>query len=122
MFLIKYVCCALFIAFCFSCAPSGLKNENTDAAAEVYVVRADERPLDDELKSFGSISYKTKTDVTCMVGGTIVSFFVKEGDAVKKGQRLAQLRNVQLELQKRTKHECARCGERSSQTCICETS
>lgn len=100
MFLIKYVCCALFIAFCFSCAPSGLKNENTGAAAEVYVVRTDERPLDDELKSFGSISYKTKTDVTCMVGGTIVSFFVKEGDAVEKGQRLAQLRNVQLELQK----------------------
>ena len=97
---IQYSCAVLFAALCVACTPSGVKNEREFPPAEVNVVQAENRTLDDALKSFGSVSYKTKTDVTCTVSGTVTAFFVKEGDAVTKGRKLAQLRNVQLELQK----------------------
>ena len=97
---IKYSCAVLLAALFCACTPSGGKNKEALSPAEVSAVQAENRSLDDVLKSFGSISYKTKTDVTCTVSGTVTAFFVKEGDAVAKGQKLAQLRNVQLELQK----------------------
>lgn len=98
--LMKYSCVVLLAALFCACAPSGGKNEGELLPVEVSAVRAENRALDDVLKSFGSISYKTKTDVTCTVSGTVTAFFVKEGDTVTKGQKLAQLRNVQLELQR----------------------
>ena len=98
--LMKYSCVVLLAALFCACVPSDRKNEGELLPVEVSAVRAENRALDDVLKSFGSISYKTKTDVTCTVSGTVTAFFVKEGDTVTKGQKLAQLRNVQIELQR----------------------
>jgi len=58
------------------------------------------RILDNDLNSFGTISYKTKNDITAKVEGIISILNVKEGSVVSNGQQLARLRNVQLEIQK----------------------
>jgi RND family efflux transporter MFP subunit len=64
------------------------------------------RILDNDLNSFGTVSYKTKNDITAKVEGIITVLDVKEGVTVKNGQQMALLRNVQLEIQ-RDQHENA---------------
>jgi RND family efflux transporter MFP subunit len=55
----------------------------------------------EEISSFGSIAFKTKTDISATVEGGIVELPVAEGSAVKAGALLAKLENVQLEMRKR---------------------
>jgi len=56
--------------------------------------------LDNDLNSFGTISYKAKNDITAKVEGIITIINAREGAVVANGQQLALLRNVQLEIQK----------------------
>lgn len=53
-----------------------------------------------EIKSFGSLSFIQKTDLTAPTDGRVVQLLVEEGDRIRKGQRLALLENVQLEIRK----------------------
>ena len=53
-----------------------------------------------ELSSFGNISFLTKVDITSTLDGKITGIFVEEGDAVRKGRKLAQLENIQLMIQR----------------------
>src|SRR5690606_15341529 len=50
--------------------------------------------------SFGSLSFIQKTDLTAPTDGRVVQLLVEEGDRIRKGQRLALLENVQLEIRK----------------------
>ena len=88
----KYSCVVLLAALFCACAPSDGKNKEELLPVEVSAVRTENRALDNVLKSFGSISYKTKTDVTCTVSGTVTAFFVKEGDTVKRTKTIASIK------------------------------
>ena len=70
-----------------------------EQVSTVETVQAELSAYTDELTSFGTISYKTKNDVTVLVSGTIQNLYYREGAAVQKGTVLAKLRNVQLEIQ-----------------------
>lgn len=51
------------------------------------------------IETFGSVIYKTKNEITNIVEGTVIKKNVKEGDYVKKGQVLYELKNLELEIQ-----------------------
>lgn len=79
--------------------------ETTRVAAEesrniVEVHKVDLKEITPEIDSFGSISFSSKADVTSTVDGTISAIKVEEGDKVYKGQLLAQLTNIQLQIRK----------------------
>lgn len=63
------------------------------------IVKVTEKNLIQELNTFGTVSYSSKNDVTSQVQGTILDIYVKEGDKVAKGQLLAKLNNIQLDIQ-----------------------
>jgi multidrug efflux pump subunit AcrA (membrane-fusion protein) len=67
--------------------------------AKAIVVK--EEKSSSEVKSFGSISFKSKADLSAAVEGTLISFPFKEGGSVRKGQRVALLKNVQLDMRRR---------------------
>lgn len=95
---------------------SSCNNKKTDmqVGSGITIVKTaniEKRKLNNDLNSFGTISFKTKNNITALVEGTIDKLYVKEGDVVKKGQALAILRNVQLEIQKEqaeTSYEAAK--------------
>jgi len=74
-----------------------LKN---DLTPEVETVIASVNEYKDELTGFGTINYKNKNDITAIVEGSAEFFYAKENEYVKKGQKIALLKNVKLELQK----------------------
>jgi multidrug efflux pump subunit AcrA (membrane-fusion protein) len=81
-----------------SCSPKAASSGEQGFA--VQPVPAELRPLYDKLSSFGAVTYRIKNDITVQVEGTVSSLYVKEGDQVKAGQPLAQLRNLDLEMEK----------------------
>lgn len=90
------MCCLLFS----SCKPDKDDNEVYIPKTVVKTVKVTLKKLNEDLNSFGTISYKTKNDVTVQVQGIITNLYVKEGDYVRKNQTMALLRNVQLEIQR----------------------
>lgn len=86
------------------CAAFGCENERRipgdSAPVLVQTVIAEKKPFTDNLISFGTLSFKSKNDVTALVEGTLYNLPAKEGDAVRKGQIIARMRNVQLEMQR----------------------
>ena len=94
---------SLIIIICILFSSCRDKNNiiiDTSSISIVKTVKVENRKLNDDLNSFGTISYKTKNNVSVLVEGTLEKLYIKEGDYVRKGQNLAQLRNVQLEIQK----------------------
>jgi RND family efflux transporter MFP subunit len=76
--------------------------EQKTAGNNILAVRAqaaEAKLLQDELASFGTITYKVKNDITIQVGGIISAVRVREGDRVDRGEPIALLKNVQLEIQ-----------------------
>lgn len=91
----------VFLVFMFSaCSRNSSKSADMTDTVSVSIIHPIMEKLDNDLNSFGTISYKTKNDVTSEVSGTVISFFVKEGDYVQENQLIAQLSNIQLEIQK----------------------
>ncbi|GMO12400.1 MAG: efflux RND transporter periplasmic adaptor subunit [Treponemataceae bacterium] len=90
------------IAFVVSCRTTALSDMNTGTgqALAVKTVKAVLTDYCEQLESFGTISFKTKTDITSLVDGNAVLFFVKEGDCVAHGQIMGVMRNIQLENQR----------------------
>lgn len=66
----------------------------------VQVVRAQLSDVVPLIKSFGSISFIHKADVSASVEGKLAARYVQEGDAVQRGELLAELTNVQLEIRR----------------------
>jgi RND family efflux transporter MFP subunit len=52
----------------------------------------------EDISSFGTLAYKTKTDISATVEGTMTELLVAEGSAVQSGATLARLKNAQLEM------------------------
>jgi RND family efflux transporter MFP subunit len=67
-------------------------------SARAVVIKEESVPR--EISCFGTITFTRKIDISATVDGTVAHLFAREGQAVKEGQRLLTLRNVQLELRK----------------------
>jgi len=65
---------------------------------KVALLRAKEQTVSQELQSFGTLSFRMKTDLTTIVDGTLSELLVSEGSQVEPGQLLARLKNIQLEM------------------------
>ena len=76
------------------------KEEIINNKIAVKTINVENKLLDNELNSFGTISFKLKNDITSLVAGTITSLPVKEGQFINAGTVVARLRNLQLEIQK----------------------
>ncbi|QTQ17204.1 efflux RND transporter periplasmic adaptor subunit [Treponema parvum] len=96
-----------------SCFSKKNDSAQTFRAASVNTVIAKEEAKDTKISTFGTVSYKTKHDVSSLVEGSVQNLFAKEGDFVRKGQKLAVLRNVQMENQKE-QYENALCSAEAS--------
>ena len=71
-----------------------------EAVMKVQTAKVVVSKLLQDLNSFGTISYSKKNDVTLQVEGVLQQLLVKEGDKVVRGQILARLENIQLEIQR----------------------
>lgn len=71
-----------------------------EVVMKVKTVEVVSSKLLQDLNSFGTISYSKKNDVTLQVEGVLQHLLVKEGDKVVRGQILARLENIQLEIQR----------------------
>jgi len=91
--------CLCFIIVMFFCSCENKENVDLTEITTVNVKEVKLEKLNQDLSTFGSISYSLKNDVTTQVAGSIISMNVKEGDSVKKGKILAKLKNVQLDIQ-----------------------
>jgi RND family efflux transporter MFP subunit len=80
-----------------SCGGGEEKPENRVIAVQARA--AEIMLLQSELASFGTITYKTKNDITVQVEGTITEILIREGEWVNRGAPVARLKNVQLEIQ-----------------------
>jgi RND family efflux transporter MFP subunit len=95
----KRVALMLAAAALVSCAPQ----KPAPAAPEtvpVTLVTAREELVPSEISCFGTITFTRKIDLSATVEGTVDQLFVKEGQAVRGGQRLLTMRNVQLVLRR----------------------
>jgi RND family efflux transporter MFP subunit len=88
---------------CLALASCGSK-ESPESSLPQYKAKGIAMKLEkykEELSSFGTLEYKSKTDITAAVEGTMTELLVVEGSVVKSGALLARLKNVQLEMSKR---------------------
>lgn len=91
----------IYFSVCFSgCKKNAASVTDTSVLNVVKTVKVEKKPYNEDLNSFGTVSYKTKNNVTVLVEGTLEKWNVKEGDFVQKGQILGKMRNVQMEIQK----------------------
>jgi multidrug efflux pump subunit AcrA (membrane-fusion protein) len=84
----------------FSCNENKQSVQDGKNQTLVKAISVVKKPFDNNLNSFGSITYKMKNDITAQVEGTIGILDVKEGDTVRINQQIARLQNVQMEIQK----------------------
>lgn len=56
------------------------------------------QPYTPTIESFGTLSYRSKTDVAASVEGLVAEIDVEEGDRVHQGDPLARLENPQLQI------------------------
>jgi RND family efflux transporter MFP subunit len=91
----------LFLFFLFiACHKKEMHDAEDTAKPAVSTVMAELKPYNNNLAGFGSVMYKIKNDITCQVEGTIIQLDVKEGSLINNDEKIAQLKNVQLEIQK----------------------
>lgn len=88
----------LTILSLFSCQKQEYGISETGKTTHVKIYRVDFHEITPELTSFGSISFRSKADLTSTVDGTIVNINIEEGDYVYRGQVLALLSNIQLQI------------------------
>ena len=62
------------------------------------VAKAEEREVYPRISSIGTIDFYDKVDIAPRTNGRIEKLYVKEGDVVRKGQRICDLERIFLEL------------------------
>lgn len=75
------------------------KKISPDSEIQVSIFNPEYKTITPTIESFGTVQYKTKTDITCLQDGQVINKMVSEGDYVKKGQILYILKNTELEIQ-----------------------
>lgn len=95
--MIKFYVFLCFLSF-LGCK-AGEKNPVAQRTPRVDVEKVMLREFYSPIETFGTVSYKTKHDVSALVPGHLDEIYVKDGDWVHEGQSLAKLRNIQFELQ-----------------------
>ena len=93
--------CALAAAAFATCGGGRQSPVVRQALPRVRTVAVREQAAEDQTASFGSISFQKKADVTALVDGTVRDLPVGEGDTVRRGDLLAQMENLQLELRRK---------------------
>lgn len=98
-----FVLCVFLVAIVFTACPKITASTDVEEQKNLSVrtCSVQLKEFDDSLESFGTISFKTKNDVTVLVPGQLTEFTVKEGDTVKKGQVIARLKNLQMLVQQK---------------------
>ncbi|MBN2353098.1 MAG: efflux RND transporter periplasmic adaptor subunit [Spirochaetales bacterium] len=81
------------------------KQQTSGLPERVRTVQAIIEEMTPEIRSFGTITYYRKADVSAATSGRIDSITAEEGSAVREGQKLAAVDNVQLLLQKKRTEE-----------------
>ena len=91
---------AALIVF-FSCTQNKQQVTTTDAESRTAVAAKTVayEQYTPSIKSFGSIIYASKVDITPQAGGIVEEIYVQEGDFIDKGALMAKLRNIQLNIQ-----------------------
>lgn len=92
------------LALALALAAAGCRRE-PEAALQlsrhrVTLVRLKEQTVSQELASFGTLSFRKKTDLTAVVDGTVAELPAAEGASVEPNQLLARLKNIQLEMRR----------------------
>ncbi len=93
----KQIVIPIVIICLFSCTKEEVLLE-TEQKVQVNIHKVELQEITPDLNSFGSISFRSKADVTSAVDGTISRIRVEEGDYVYKGTELAILSNIQLQI------------------------
>lgn len=96
----KKVVTIITLFLLFACKKEEVISIDNAKKSIVETIKVDLKDITPEIDSFGSISFRSKADVTSTVDGTISKIFVEEGDSVIKDQTLATLSNIQLEIRK----------------------
>lgn len=103
--IIRFFCPALLLLFLYSCSSDGKKDDKEesvstilpDQIAEVSVMRLEFSDFYHDLVSNGTISASRKADVRFITQGIVSEIYVKNGDRVTKGQKIASLDRFKLE-------------------------
>ncbi len=106
-----FIVVGLAIVF-FSCGARKAEEARAPRYKAKTMVAVSEKYRQD-LASFGALAFRTKTDVTATVEGTLIELPVVEGRVVEAGALLARLGNVQLDMRGR-QAESALASARSS--------
>jgi RND family efflux transporter MFP subunit len=103
---------ARFIAALMALAVAGFagcqaeqKKPETGIREQVKIVPVKREEIVPEIRSFGTITFFRKADAAATTSGVIASLSAEEGSAVREGQPIATLSNVQLVLQKKRTEE-----------------
>jgi multidrug efflux pump subunit AcrA (membrane-fusion protein) len=84
------------------CAEKPIPGPESDRTVQqVRTATAKVQRIPPVITSFGSISFSRKIEVTAAVGGTAERVPVEVGDTVRRGEMLAELSNVQLEIREK---------------------
>ena len=67
----------------------------------VKIIKVMEKNITPHIKSFGSIAFQKKIDISSAVNGIINKLVAEEGDSVEKGESLAVIENIQLDIRRR---------------------
>ncbi len=87
---------AVFVVSCAKEKPTPVPEERLS----VTTIVTKEELVPRELACFGTITFNRKIDLSATVDGTVDGLHVKESQAVRGGQHLVTLKNVQLELRR----------------------
>jgi len=88
--------------FTQSCSNSNGKNKTTERTSEVIPVRVmaiAQQELQPVIQTSGLFTTDDETNLAFKTGGIIEKMYVKEGDAIRKGQLLAALNLTEIEAQ-----------------------
>lgn len=91
--------CILFFFSIFSCKKEKETEKKQYGKVEAISVKKDK--LKNTWKNIGNLNYKSKHSISSLVNGRLEKIYAKEGEYIYKGKILAQLKNVQLENQKK---------------------
>ncbi len=89
----------LLIPFIFAACKNTDVTSIENDSFHVETVMAEKTSEQEWLKTFGTVIYNKKYDITSLAEGTITDIRIRDGDYVKKGSILMKMRNIQYEIQ-----------------------